>query len=136
MACLVCRAVDSTSCTACPDGHKCASGLDKGPCHPGTYRPVMSGSTTTVCVPCQPGDHQPSSGATACLTCGGGTTSNLARDGCEPCPAGSFRPANAATFVCTPCPAGTLTAAPGRDSCDPCPDGTTSAAGSAVCVPV
>eukprot|EP00051_Salpingoeca_urceolata_P023843 m.410994 g.410994 ORF g.410994 m.410994 type:complete len:564 (+) comp20159_c0_seq43:245-1936(+) len=116
-----------------------ARGTLVAPCACGQKRLAPS----RPCLPCSPGYHQPTTGASDCIACPGNTSSGVGSCSCSApptCPCGQYL--DKSTNACARCPAGfsqPLVGTIGLNSCQPCAAGSVaSSEGScdcAVCPP-
>jgi hypothetical protein len=83
-------------------------------CARGTFNAEFAGN----CLPCAEGRISEIEGATECIDCGPGTTSNAERSACIPCAAGTFN--SMSRSICLPCAEG-FTSDEGATECFPAP---------------
>ena len=112
------KSLTKASCSGqCIRGHYCMKGTtDPEPCPVGTRMPALGAASNDSCIPCAPGQHQPLAGEEECLPCAAGSFSpDVGLAACDPCPRGGYcEEAGAATrMVWEPCPAGSFNPANG-----------------------
>jgi hypothetical protein len=86
----------------------------------------------TQCNSCQAGTFNNLVGATSCLPCSPGASSQSGAITCTLCQPGSYSSTGASS--CKTCEMGTFTSNTGSASCTPCPDGMTSSVDFTSCV--
>ncbi|KAL4434266.1 hypothetical protein ABPG75_000707 [Micractinium tetrahymenae] len=131
--------IKEQGCIPCQPGDSCPAGSqDPVQCEPGTYNPMVGadhctecpsgtisapGAGAEGCTICNAGT-EPHEQRSRCILCGEGRFSATNGAACEDCPAGSYRPADAADGVgCMLCSPGSWSAV-GAGSCTPCDPGT------------
>ncbi|KAL5271867.1 hypothetical protein ACHWQZ_G000160 [Mnemiopsis leidyi] len=101
---------ENTTCTFCPPGQTVQDGKCQN-CSAGHYQ------IGTECEPCDDSFKYSIEGATGCYHCYDGYQINGAKNGCSPCPPGTFNN-NSTQKNCSACPKDWTTSGYGKKTCD------------------